>query len=246
MALDFAARIHALTGFDADNTGDTATGDDFDESAAQWMTDAAREVIHVLPKELKMKCATTTTLNNSTTTMDIDSAGDVLFVTRLSADSGGYQIPCREVSSLHGGLTTDSSSLYYASVTDPVYWVDANTSGSDGKSATLYVKPTPESTQVANVHHIKYPTFTAGDTETYDVSQKTIIANFPDEAEYLVVLRASITAAQYLLAQEEDAELYIPIIASLKAQYQEGVYALKAGQFAPIKQDIKIARAGAK
>ena len=74
----------------------------------------------------------------------------------------------------------------------------------------------------------------------------TSISNFPDEAEYLVVLRAAITAAEYLLAQEEDSELYIPIIASLKAQYQEGVYALKVGQFAPTKQDIKIARAGAK
>ena len=236
MALDFAARIHALSGFDADSTSDTETGDDFDESAAQWMTDAAREVINILPPKLKMKCATTTTLNDSTTTMDIDSSGDVLFVTRLSANSGGYQTPCREVPPLYGGLTTDSSSLYYASVTDPVYWIDANTSGSDGKSATLYVKPTPEATQVANVHHVKYPTFTAGDTETYDICQKTIIANFPDEAEHLVVLRAAITAAEYLLAIEEDVELYLPIISTLKAQYQEGVLALTTGNVVPQQQ----------
>ena len=223
MALDFAARIHALTGFNADGDDTTETDDDFDESAAQWMTDAAREVINVLPPKLKMKCATTTTLNNSTTTMDLDSAGDILFVTRLSANSGGYQIPCREVSSLYGGLTTDSTSLYYASVTDPVYWIDANTSGSDGKSATLYVKPTPEATQVANVHHIKYPTFTAGDTETYDICQKTIIANFPDEAEHLVVLRAAITAAEYMLAVEEDTEIFIPMIQNLRKEYNDGL-----------------------
>ena len=73
MALDFAAQIHALSGFDADGTDDTETGDDFDESAAQWMTDGAREVINYLPDELKMKCATVTTLNNSTTVMDLDS-----------------------------------------------------------------------------------------------------------------------------------------------------------------------------
>ena len=223
MALDFAARIHALTGFNADGTDTTETDDDFDESAAQWMTDAAREVINVLPPKLKMKCATTTTLNDSTTTMDLDSAGDILFVTRLSANSGGYQIPCREVSSLYGGLTTDSTSLYYASVTDPVYWIDANTSGSDGKSATLYVKPTPEATQVANVHHIKYPTFTAGDTETYDICQKTIIANFPDEAEHLVVLRAAIAAAEYMLAIEEDPEIFIPMIQNLRKEYNDGL-----------------------
>ena len=233
MALDFAARIHALTGYDADEDSASETGDDFDEATAQFMTDAAREVINLMPVELKMKCATTTTLNNSTTTMDMDSSGDILFVTRLSADSGGYQVSCREVPSAYGGLTTDSSSLYYASVTDPVYWIDANTSGSDGNSATLYVKPTPESTQVAYVHHVKYPTFTAGDTETYDISSKTIIANFPDEAENLVVLRAAITASEYLLAIEEDVELYGAVLTTLKAQYQAGIQALTSGSVVP-------------
>ena len=82
------------------------------------------------------------------------------------------------------------------------------------------------------MHHINYPIFTAGDTETYDILQKTIIANFPDEAEHLVVLRASIYATQYLLAIEEDVELYMPILSSLKSQYQEGVQALKTGDIA--------------
>ncbi len=244
MAASLADRIMALTGFDANSTDDIegANQSDHDEVAAQWMTDAAREVINILPLELKLKCGTTTTLNNSTTTMDMDSSGDILFVTRLSADSGGYQIPCRQVSSEYGGLTTDSSSMHYASVTDPVYWIDANTSGSDGKSATLYVKPTPESTQVAYVHHINYPTFTAGDTETYDILQKTIIANFPDEAENLVVLRAAITASEYLLAIEEDVELYGSVLATLKAQYQEGVMALTTGSIIPPQRQQQGAR----
>ena len=30
MALDFAAKIHAVSGFNADCTSDTDTGDDFD------------------------------------------------------------------------------------------------------------------------------------------------------------------------------------------------------------------------
>ena len=70
MALDFAARIHALTGYDADSTS-SITDDDFDEATAQFMTDAVKEVINLLPVQLKMKCATTTTLNDSTTTMDL-------------------------------------------------------------------------------------------------------------------------------------------------------------------------------
>ncbi len=231
MALDFAAKIHALSGFNADSTSDTETGDDFDESAAQWMTDAAREVINILPPLLKEKCTTETTLNNSATTMDMDGVGEILYVNRLSADSGGSRIPCRKVPSMYGELSNDSNSLYKASVTDPVYWV---LSSSD--ATILNVIPTPTANQTAIVYHVGYPTFTAGDTGTYDVSAATSIANFPDEAENLVVLRAAITAAEYLLAIEEDVELYLPIISTLKAQYQEGVLALTTGNVVPQQQ----------
>ena len=233
MALDFAARIHALTGFDADSTSDSGTGDDFDEAAAQWMTDAVKEVINILPPKFKEKCMTETTLNNSATTVDLDTlGGEVLYVNRLSADSGGSRIPCRKVPSMHGELSNDSNSLYKASVTDPVYWI---LSSSD--AAILNVIPTPTANQTAIVYHVGYPSIAYNDTS---------IANFPDEAEYLVVLRAAITAAEYLLAIEEDVELYGPVLTTLKAQYQEGVYALQSGQFAPQKKDIRIAQQGVK
>ena len=231
MALDFAAKIHALAGFNADSTSDTETGDDFDESAAQWMTDAAREVINILPPLLKEKCTTETTLNNSATTMDMDGVGEILYVNRLSADSGGSRIPCRKVPPMYGELSNDSNSLYKASVTDPVYWVLRSSD-----ATILNVIPTPTANQTAIVYHVGYPTFTAGDTGTYDVSAATSIANFPDEAENLVVLRAAITAAEYLLAIEEDVELYLPIISTLKAQYQEDVLALTTGNVVPQQQ----------
>jgi len=143
----------------------------------QWAADACKEIINQLPAKLKVKCATTTTLSNSPTVMDMDAVGDILHVTRLSADSGGYQIAVREIPAMHSGLATDPTDLnYYGTVTDPVYWIDGNTSD----AATLYVKPTPTSAQTAIVHHISYP--------TVDVSAVSIIANFPDEAEALVVL----------------------------------------------------------
>ena len=227
MALDFAARIHALTGFDADNTGDTETGDDFDESAAQWMTDAAKEVVSILPPELKIECATITSLTSSTP-MDLDATGKVFHVTRENADSG-YHIGCREVNPIHAGSAGDSTSLHYVTVTDPIYWVESDTGG-DPK---LFVKPDPTANQPARVHHVAYPTFTAGDGGTYDAVAATSIVNFPDEAEYLVVLRASITAAEYLLAIEEDPELYVPIISTLKSQYQEGIQALMSSNIIP-------------
>ena len=232
MALDFAARIHALTGFDADSTDDTETGDDFDEAAAQFMTDAAKEIINILPPKLKEKCLTESTITNSPSYLaDLDGIGEIMYVTRLSANSGGFRIPCREVPSAFGEMSGDSTSIYFASATDPAYWV---TSSND--AMILNVNPTPTADQTAIVYHVGYPTFTAGDSGTYDVTAVTSIANFPDEAEHLVVLRAAISAAQYLLAIEEDPELYVPIISSLKAQYQDAIQGLiTAGVTAPQK-----------
>ena len=153
------------------------------DSAAcnQWAADACKEIINQLPAKLKAKCAAATELDDSPLVMDMDDVGEILFVTRLSADSGGYQIPCREIPSMYGGLAEDSSDLnYFGTVTDPVYWTDGNNSD----AVTLYVKPTLTSAQKAYVHHISYP--------TVDVSAVSVIANFPDEAEYLVVLYTAI------------------------------------------------------
>ena len=225
MAASFADKITALTGFDANLTDDIigTNQSDHDEVAAQWMTDAVKEVIEILPLELKEKCMTETTLNNSATTVDLDTlGGEVLYVNRLSADSGGSRIPCRKVLSMYGELSNDSNSLYKASETDPVYWIL-----SSGDAAILNVIPTPTVNQTAIVYHVAHPSIAYGDTS---------ISNFPDEAEYLVVLRAAITAAEYLLAAEEDVEIYGAIITTLRAQYKEGVQALKTGEIGVLQQ----------
>ena len=219
MAWDYAAQIHALTGFNADdNSGATETEETFSDMATQWLTDAAKEVINILPPELKIECATITSLTSSTP-MDLDATGKVFHVTRENADSG-YHIGCREVNPIHAGSASDSTSLHYVTVTDPIYWVESDTGG-DPK---LFIKPDPTANQPARVHHVAFP--------TVEYSH-TAIVNFPDEAEYLVPLRAAITAAEYLLAIEEDVELYGPVLTTLKAQYQEGVQVLISGNVVP-------------
>ena len=87
---------------------------------------------------------------------------------------------------MHAGLTSDSSNLlYYGTVTDPVYWIQ-----STSDAAILNVYPSPEATQTARVYHIGYPSVTHG---------LALIPNFPDEAEYLVVLYAAVKALQRLM-----------------------------------------------
>ena len=185
---------------------------DFDDDVAinQFLADGAKELINMMPPELKEKCTAETTLNNSATTMDMDGVGEILYVNRLSADSGGSRIPCRKVPSMYGELSNDSNSLYKASATDPVYWI---LSSSD--ATILNVIPTPTANQTAIVYHVAYPSITGSDD--------SVIANFPDELEYLVVLYASIKIVERQLIEEEDIELYAPIVTILKQDYIQGL-----------------------
>ena len=229
MAVSFGEQIHALTGFDGDSASASEIGENYDDVTAEWMNIAVREVVNILPPLLKEKCMTETTLNNSATTMDMDGVGEILYVNRLSADSGGSRIPCRKVPSMYGELSNDSNSLYKASVTDPVYWIL-----SSGDVSILNVIPTPTANQTAIVYHVGYPVFDAdGSGSNVNIKTSTSIANFPDEAEYLVVLKAAITAAEYQLSVEEDVEIYLPMISNLKQDYQQGVLALQSGSIVP-------------
>ena len=171
----------------------------------QWAADACKEIINVLPAKLKEKCATISIRNaDNGTTLDLDDIGEILSVTRLSADSGGFYIPCREIPAMYGDLSNDSNSLdYYATVTDPVMWKTSNSSD----YATLFIKPTPTNAQPANVYHITYPNVTVADVDK--------IPNFPDEAEYLVVLYTAIKQLhQYMNSKSSDlpSDLTLPVL----------------------------------
>ena len=167
---NFDAQIQALAG--------TATQSEMDD----WAADAVKEIINILPRELKMECATITSLTSSTP-MDLDATGQVFHVTRENADNG-YHIGCRKVNPILAGSAGDSTSLHYVTATDPIYWTESDTGG-DPK---LFVKPDPTANQPARVHHVAFP--------SVDVSAVSAIVNFPNEAEYLVVLYASVKVLQ--------------------------------------------------
>tara|TARA_R110002020_G_scaffold217539_5_gene425343 strand:- start:1820 stop:3046 length:1227 start_codon:yes stop_codon:yes gene_type:complete len=155
----------------------------------QFLTDGAKEIINILPPNLKEKAMSITNLyiGNTATIMDLDGKGEIFYVTRENADSGVYA-PCRKINAMYGDLTNDSENIIYgASATDPVYYVESNSSG----NSTLFVKPTPTAAQPAKVYHISYPTVAYNDGGT--------IANFPDEVEYLVVLYAACKSLQSAL-----------------------------------------------
>ena len=230
MALDFAAQIHALTGFDADSTSDTDTGDDFDEMAAQWMNDATREVANLFPPNLLERLSKVSSAFAPNTGIDI--ASKVLSVIRTrntegtpKFDNPGDVFVCRQISHYLSHKALDPDSLEYATETDPVYYIEPQV---DDTAAKIKILPT-STANIAKVSMVDYPVWTTG-SGTYQVTSATSINNFPDEAEYLVVLRASIYAAEYQAAIEEDPELYLPIIQNLRQDYMQGLQAIGAVQ----------------
>ena len=172
MAESIKNQVDALTGFAS--TEDLALQD--------WCEAGALELINLFPPKLKEKCMTETTVTNSPSYLsDLDGIGEILHVTRLSADSGGYRVPCREVPSMYGEMTGDSSNImFYATATDPAYWI---TSSND--ATILNINPTPTVNQTGIVYHVAHPQVNIASSE---------IGNFPDEAGYLVVLYAACRA----------------------------------------------------
>ena len=129
MALDFAAQIHALTGFDADSTNDTETGDDFNVLAAQWMNDATREVANLLPPNLLERVSKVSSAFAPNTGIDI--ASKVLSVIRTrntegtpQFDNPGDVFVCRQIPHSLSHKALDPDSLEYATETDPVYYIE--------------------------------------------------------------------------------------------------------------------------
>ena len=182
MAESIKNQIDALTGFGS--TEDLALQD--------WCEAGVKELINLMPDDMKAKCTTETTLNHSSETLDLDGIGQILYVTRLSADSSGFRVPCRKVDDKYGDLVRDSSNLtYYATATDPAYWIS-----SSNDLSILNVFPTPTENQTAIVYHIGYTQVNLASSE---------IGNFPDEAQYLVVLYASIKALQRLMNNKNSA-----------------------------------------
>ena len=52
MAWTFSDEIHALTGYDADSTSTSSSGETFVVHTNQWLVDGGKEVINNLPESL--------------------------------------------------------------------------------------------------------------------------------------------------------------------------------------------------
>ena len=167
----------------------------------QWCNDGVRELINMFPPQLKDMCYT----KNTFTSAAAGSEAETIASKHIGSVYAGT-IKCREIDPKDKFKSADSDSLHVASATDPVYYVEG------GK---LNILPASSS---GIYYLIADPSINASDVSA--------IANFPNEAEYLVILYAAIRALESLSVDEEDPELYLPIIQNLKQDYAQGIQAL--------------------
>ena len=171
----FKTEIEAIVG-DIDSPNYTSEAELYLVEGVKFITKSLMN----LP-EIANRLTSSTTLNNSPTTMSTASVLQIVSVTRNdgSRDRKAIQIKPENV-----GDYTDVNSIYYTSKLDPKYYIEND---------TLKVIPTPANGQSALVKHITPDTSVAlGDTS---------ISNLPDELERGVILYASRELLRYIMNQ---------------------------------------------
>ena len=197
--MDFEAQVESLASIAIGSSGTVPT----QGQLTQYLTDGAKEIINHLPKHLLPLCSSEQSFTSGTP--NTLNTGKVLNVFRSDGD---IKQPCRQIDSSYKGRVLDSDDMDYASVTDPVYYIENN---------TMDVIPSIGSVTYSEVQH---PAVAYSDSN---------ISIFPDEAEYLVVIYAAIKSLEALYSDSEDIELYIPIISQLKEDYKVGLSRLTKG-----------------
>jgi len=183
----------------------------YEDTAAmsQFLTDGVRQLVNVLPQNRLDDIMTVHTLDdNDGVTFSLNDSGghgrgNILSVTRENTQS--IKQVCRQIPLTLVSRVQDTDDLMFASTTDPVYYISAG---------VLNVIPTPTNSQPAEVIYIPLTSVAFGDEQ---------INGFPNDLEYMVVLYAAIRSAQALLAEEEDTELYVPVINTLKADFKQAL-----------------------
>ena len=169
----YEVEIEGLTSLSID--GSSAPTQD---ELSQFLTQGAKEIINHLPKHLLPLCSSEQSFTSGSA--DTLSTGKVLSVFRSDGD---IKQPCRQIDSSYKGRVLDSDDMDYATVTDPVYYIE---------NSAVDVLPGGGSVTYSEV---QYPTvsYTAG-----------AVAVFPDEAEYLVPLYASVKSLQNVLGSRSS------------------------------------------
>ena len=164
----FEEQVEGLTSLSIDGSSAPTQNE-----LTQFLTDGAKEIINHMPSHMLSLCSAEQSFTSGSA--DTLSTNKILNVFRSDGD---IKQPCRAIIASNKGRYSDPDDMNYATVTDPVYYIDNN---------TVDVLPSGGSVTYSEV---QYPAV------VYSASD---VGVFPDEAEYLVPLYASIKSLQNVL-----------------------------------------------
>jgi len=191
----FEAQVEGLTSLSIDgSSAPTQT------ELTQFLTDGAKEIINNLPGHLLPLCASSNTFTSGSAETLV--TGKILNVFR---NDGDINQPCRKIPVFQKGRVSDPEDMAYATITDPVFFIDNN---------TLDVLPAGGSCSYSAV---AYPSVAYGASS---------IAAFPDEAEYLVVLHGAIKSLQNAMAAKAGNSDITTALSAMKAAIEAAEAAL--------------------
>ena len=179
---NFDVQIQALVG--------TAEQTEMD----QWMNDGTREITNLLPRHLKEYWYSKQTFTSAAA----NSEAETMITGQLGSVYAG-SVECRQIRPMDKHKASTSTSIEYATATDPVYYIEGN---------KLNILPASSS----GVYYVIA-------NPNIDASAVSAIDNFPNEAEYLVILYAAIKVLQNKMNEYSISDLTInatpPILPSL-------------------------------
>ena len=200
----FEAQVEGLTSLAID--GSSAPTQD---ELTQFLTDGAKEIINNLPGHLLPLCASSNTFTSGSA--DTLVTGKILNVFR---NDGDINQPCRKIPAKQKGRVSDPDDMAYATITDPVFFIDNN---------TLDVLPAGGSCSYSAV---AYPSV------AYTASS---ITAFPNEAEHLVVLYGAVKSLQNILGSRTTNSDITTAIGAIKTAVDQAATA--AGKFTNADSD---------
>ena len=165
-----------------------------DETALdQWLKDGVRELVNVFPSKLKEMCYSKSTF----TSVAAGSEAETIASQHLGSIYAG-SVECRKISASDKYKASDSGRIDYATSTDPVYYVEGGKLNilPASLSGTYYIAGAP----------------------SIDADSDSAIASFPDEAEHLVVLYASIKALQQQMNTKQGdlpSDVVVPVLETI-------------------------------
>ena len=171
----------------------------------QFCEDGVRELVNIFPQNFKEMCYG----KNTFTSAAVGSESETIATQHIGsvyAGTSGNEVRCRQINPKDKYLANDPESIHFATKSDPVYYIEGS---------KINILPASSS---GIYYAIADPSI--------DASADSVISSFPNEAEYLVVLYAAIKTLESLAVDEEDPELFLPVLQNLKQDYAQGLQAL--------------------